>query len=251
MSPPIRPYTISPHQAGLAIDADGRFVWPIDRPRRTKLAIQGGGGWRAMQRDGIFDSDEWVVFGLNNFWGVCRDSSDRLRADVWWEFHRIHPYNNGPHAGRPIQDANDMQWLRECPVPIYTVEPFTENPHAVVWPLDRYAKKYRRYIACTFAVQLMTALEEGFDEVAVYGLALLNGTQREATVESANVAYWLGMLEGRGVRITIPDSVTDDGTNYPQLLLAHPWVYGWNYWEEADWVLHEYLSMWHRRPKAV
>ena len=250
MSPPIRPYTISTHQAGLSLDADGRFVWPTDRPRRTKLAIQGGGGWRAMQRDGIFDSDEWVVYGLNNFWNVCRDSSGRFRADIWYEFHAIYPYTDGPHAGRQIQDPNDMQWLRECPVPIYTVEPFPENPRAVVWPLERYTRTYRRYIACTFAVQLMTALEEGFDEVAVYGLALLNGTQREATLEASNVAYWLGMLEGRGVRVTIPLAVDDDGRDYKPLLLAHPFVYGLDYWEESDFAL-AYLSTWHRRPKAV
>ena len=203
-----------------------------------------------MRRDGIFDSDEHVVFSINNFWNASRDSAGRLRSDVWFEFHQIYPDVGGHEIWKRIQDDNDMKWLRECPVPIYTVEPFLDNPRAVVWPLDYYASKYRRYIACTFAVELMTALEEGFSEVVVYGLELLMGTKREATVEASNVAYWLGLLEGRGVKVSIMDGVDESGRDYHPLLLDHPWVYGMNYWAERRWV-EEYCKRWDSLPQAV
>jgi len=246
MSPPIHPYTLSPHQAGLTLDDRGRFVWPSDRPRRTKVAIFGACGHRAMCRDGIFDDPSWIIFALNNFWNVARDAERRLRADVWFEFHQIRPDRDGVWRGRAIQDCHDLEWLRTCPVPIYVVEPFPENPRAVVWPFDHYFARYRRYVACSFAAQLMTALEEGFAEVAVYGLSLLNGTQRETTVEASNVAYWLGYLEGHGVTVHVPED--EHGT--PQLLLMHPYVYGAEYWVERDWV-ERYLAHWTERPRAI
>ena len=201
-----------------------------------------------MLRDGLCDSDEWVLFSLNNFWGSSVDSEKRLRADIWWEFHQIHPDIIGPENGRQIQDRYDMEWIRTCPVPIYTVEPFPENPNAVVWPVEYYVDRCggRRYIACTFAAQLMTLFVEGFTEIAVYGLELLNGTKREATIEASCVAYWLGYLEGKGVRIRVGTRV--DGES--QLLLTHPYVYGVEYWRERRWV-EGYVASFDYRPVAV
>ena len=201
-----------------------------------------------MLRDGIFDSDEWFICSINNFWNSSRDSHGRLRADIWWEFHQITPDAIGSEIGRQIQDRYDMEWIRTCPVPIYTVEPVPENPNAVVWPMEHYIERCggRRYIACTFAPQLMTLLVEGFEEIAVYGLELLNGTKREATVEASCVAYWLGYLEGRGVRIRVPPD--DEGE--PQLLLTHPYVYGVEYWRERRWV-ERYVALFDYRPVAV
>ena len=247
MSDPIRPYVLSAHQSGLTIGLDGRLAWPAGVTRRHKVAIYGAGGWRGMLRDGIFDNDDWIIFSLNNFWNTSRDSTDALRADVWWELHQISPDPCGPEAGRAIQDRWDMRWLATCPVPIYVAEPYPINRKATVWPVADYARLCgRKYIACTFAAQLMTVLAEGFGEVAIYGLDLLAGTRREATVEASCVAYWLGVLEGRGVKITISDH--DDGR--AQFLLTHPFVYGIEYWLERRWV-ERYLRRWPDLPEAI
>lgn len=233
-SPDIRPYTLSPHNVGLSINPEtGRFVWPEGKPSRRIAVIHGSGGWRAMRDEGIFDSDEYVIFSLNNFWPRSRDSQDRLRADCWFELHT-------PTPG--IQDPNDMQWLRECPVPIYTTEPFPENPRAVRWPLEYYVRKYgRSYFACSFAAEILTAFEEGFEELRLYGLSLLLGTKRECTVESSNVNFWLGYVMGRGMRVVIHE---DD------FLLRHEYVYGFQYWKERRWV-EDYLSTFDQRPVAM
>ena len=202
-----------------------------------------------MRRDGIFDSDEWLVFGINNFWNAARDAHDALRSDLWFELHQITPDENGPDYGTPIQDANDLAWLAKCPVPLYTTQPWAHvNPRAVPWPLTDMVDRCggRRYITCTFAMELMTALVMGVKEVAVYGLELHGGTQREIAVEAACVAYWLGRLEGAGITVTLgarPDGLTP-------WVLYHPYVYGFDYWLERRWV-EAYLRTWDERPGAI
>ena len=147
-----------------------------------------------------------------------RDGEDRLRADRWFE---IHP------PTEDIQDPHDMHWLRECPLPIYTTEPFPDNPNAVVFPVDRLASAYKDYFSCTFAYQIALAIDEGFQEIAVHGLELIYGTQREATVERACVDWWLGYAQGRGIKVTIP---ADD------MVTKHWARYGFDYWREAKMV---------------
>tara|TARA_R110000824_G_scaffold4038_7_gene19210 strand:- start:39 stop:716 length:678 start_codon:yes stop_codon:yes gene_type:complete len=211
VSNPVRPFTISPHNAVSAI-VDGRVVIT---PKRRKVAITGAG--RSIRQIPWTD-ESWEIWGINNFWNAMRDDDGRLRADRWFE---LHPPTTD------IQDPHDMNWLRECPVPIYTTEPFTGNPNAVVFPVDDLAAQFRDYFSCTFAYQIAFAIAEGFTEIAVHGLELAYGTQREATVERACVDWWLGFAEGRGVKVTIPDG---------DHVVRHWSRYGFDYWREAKMV---------------
>jgi len=189
-------------------------------PRRRKVAICGAGKSLRLLP---WDDEAWEIWGINNFWNAMRDSQDRLRADRWFE---LHPPTTD------IQDPQDMIWLRECPLPIYTTEPFPENPQAVVFPVDELAERYRDYFSCTFAYQIALALDEGFDEIAVHGLELVYGTQREATVERACVEWWLGYVEGRGMTVTIP---------HGDHVASHWARYGFDYWSEAN-VVKDYVG---------
>ena len=223
MSRPVNhPLVLSPVNARTSIEA-GRVV--LSQPR-MKVAITGAG--RTL-RDLPWDDSEWEIWGLNNFWNALRDSEGRLRADRWFE---IHPPTTD------IQDPHDMEWLRTCPVPIYTTQAFPVNPNAVVFPVNRLAKKYRDYFSCTFAYQIALAMDEGFREIALHGLELALGTQREATVERACLNWWLGYAEGQGIRITIPDS---------DFVLSHFARYGFDYWNEAKAVEQYCGTLVHRK----
>ena len=238
-SPDIRPYALSPHQAGLRV-VDGRIAMPEGVPRRRKVVIWGFGS--PTVRRVPFDDPSFEVWSINNGWNVSRDREDRLRADVWFEQHGVTPDEVGPDAGQPIQDANDLKWIETCPVPIYLTEPHA-NPNAVVWPWRAMvAKGYRRYFTCTFAMQVCEALEVGFDEIHLFGLDLLLGTKREATVEAACLNYWLGLAEGRGVRVVVQSDEL--------LLLRHPYVYGHHYWDERRFV-ESYVARWDDLPTAI
>lgn len=252
-SPEIRPYTLSPTVADLVV-ADGVVRYRDERLRRRRVAICGSPGLRMMP----WDDPTVECWAINNFWNVARDAHGRLAASRWWEQHQITPDVSGPHAGQPIQDANDMRWIDECPVPIYTTEPWPANPRAVAWPVDDYVRRgYRDYFACTFAMQIATAIDERFEEIVVCGLELLMGTKREMTVESSCVSYWLGLAEGRGIRVTLArkaNGLWGDGfgriASDEQLLLKHPYRYGHEYWLEADLVKH-YVGRFDEVPAAV
>jgi len=216
VSRPVRPYVLSPHNSNTTI-VNGEV---IVEPRRKKVAITGAGD---SMRFLPWQDPSWELWGINNFWNAMRDANDHLRACRWFE---IHPPTTD------IQDEHDMNWLRECPVPIYTTQPFDDNPNAVVFPVDRLANKYRDYFSCTFAYQIALAIDEGFEEIAVHGLELAYGTQREATVERACVDWWLGFAEGRGLKVTVPEQ---------DFTLKHWARYGFDYWKEANTV-KEYVG---------
>ena len=240
MSDPIQPYTLSPHNAGIVIGSDGRFIWPA--PPRKKVVIWGLGN-RECRRLIPFDSGEFAIFSINNGWNASRDSLGRLRCDCWWEMHQWTKDARGPDAGRDIQDRFDMQWIDSCQVPIYLVEPYPDNPNAGVWPFAYYASKYRSYWTCTFAYQVATAIEEGFSEIHLFGLQLLLGTKREATVESSCLNYWLGLAEGRGVKVVIHGDQA--------FLLEHQGLrYGADYWLERRMV-EQYVRRWGSLLEAV
>lgn len=245
-SPDIRPYILSPVIAPLEI-RDGRVDYKPESARRKKVAICGSGGVWTMP----WENPEYECWAINNFWNAARDQQGRLAASRWWEQHQIVPDQSGPDAGKQIQDHNDMRWIDTCPVPLYTTEPWPSNPNAVVWPIEYFARKYRDYFACTFAMQIIQAFDEGFEEIMVCGLELLRGTKREATVESSCVSYWLGYVEGRGMKVTIPAGYHPRvGYQWPQQLLTHPYRYGHQYWLERRWV-ERYIAELDGRPVAI
>lgn len=253
-SPQIRPYVLSPHVADLVVErrpsvvgstatlVDTVVAYRDESKRRRKVAICGAGGVRQMP----WDDPSYECWSINNFWNASRDSLGRVAASRWWEQHQITPDADGVHGGEAIQNEQDMAWIRTCPVPLYTTEPVPDNPRAVVWPVAAMAAIYRDNFACTFAMQIAQAIHERFEVLRVCGLELLRGTQREATLESTCVAYWLGLAEGRGIRLEIP--LRDDGDE--QWLLRHPYRYGHEYWLEADFA-KEYCATLNGRAVAV
>jgi hypothetical protein len=105
------------------------------------------------------------------------------------------------------------------------------------------ARRFRDYFTCTFAMQVCQAIDEDFEELHLFGLSLLLGTQREATVESSCLNWWLGLAEGRGMRVVVDPC-------YEPFLLRHPFRYGHEYWHERTFV-ERYLETWTQRPVAI
>ena len=117
-----------------------------------------------------------------------------LRADRWFDLHQ--------HCA---QTEDDLRWIAKCPVPIYLPEDLqTASPLAVRYPLAEMEDRYGGYWACTFAYQIALALSEGFTRIGLYGVELAYGTARERTVEWANVAWWAGYAEAKGITLELP-----------------------------------------------
>lgn len=174
----------------------------------TKLAIIGA-GWG---RDTFpWEDESWCVQALNEIY--------QPRFDRHWELH--------PMA---VQNERELAWLASCPTPCYVLdlaEAQGKVANAVEYPLERVldVTKGRRYFTCTFAFQVALAVADGFKEIGLWGVELDFGTIRERLVEKPCVEYWLGLAEGRGVKVTLPLGST---------LLQRDYLYGYDYDEELS-----------------
>lgn len=204
-----RDFEMSPFNSEVAYDPSTGFAECT--PERPKICIYGAGRGR---EEAPLEDPTWTVWALNLV--PPMDQHGRLRADVWWDIHQ-----------RVAQTEDDLKWMAECPFPIY-VTPDCEDisPRAIAYPLAQVEAIFRAtYWACTFSYQIALAICMGADEIGLYGVELPWGTMRERTVEWANVAYWIGQAEARGVTVRRPA-----GT----MLANHFGRYGFEYTKELD-----------------
>ena len=208
----------SPLNAGRILDGEIRVIRP-SRGRPLRIALLGAMPSRTLAP---LEDPTWEVWSLNRI--LPLDVQGRFRSDRWFE---LHPWS--------AQDDADIAWLRENPVPCYTLDSWPWIPHSVRFPVERiHAAFPRRYYTCTFAFQIALALIEGVQEIGLWGVDLPLGSPRERTVERACVEYWLGVAEGRGVTITLPEDCT---------MLWRPWLYGYDYYQEDEHIKAELMAL--------
>lgn len=160
-----------------------------EMPAKTKVCIVGAGHGA---KEAPLEDPEWSVWALNTV--APFDSKGRVRADRWFELHQ-----------RCAQSEDDMRWLAKCPIPCYVPPDLVNvNPMFVRFPLEKLEVEFGTYWCCTFAYQIALAMHEGIKDIGLYGVELAYGTERERTVEWANVSWWMGFGESRGVRFWLP-----------------------------------------------
>ena len=190
---------------------------------RKKVCIVGFE--EAVNPQAPMNDPEWEIWGLNhaNRLGFMKDDEGKLRVDRWFDLHEEH-----------AQSPEDLEWTHTCPVPIYLTSLYTENPMALVYPLEEVMCKFSRpaetghqpdYWCSSFAYMLALAAYEGFKEIRISGVNLNFG--RELPIERGNLEYWMGYLRGLGYCITTPSD---------SKLCRHPYRYGFQYIEEKEWV---------------
>ena len=207
----------SPLNAGRLLDGEIR----VSRPGLEKrVALIGA---MPSRRHAPLDDPRWEVWSLNRILPI--DRHGRLRSDRWFE---LHPWT--------AQDEHDIAWLHENPVPCYTLDTWPWVTNSVRFPLEQVQAAFpkRSYYTCTFAFQIALALLEGVQEIGLWGVDLPLGSPREQTVERACVEYWLGLAEGRGVTITLPEECT---------MLWRPYLYGYDYYDELENIRAELMTL--------
>ena len=189
----------------------------MPKPQRSRVAIYAFG---LGKNEAPLDDDGWDVWALNVIPPI--DSAGRLRADLWFEIHEKH-----------AQSADDMRWIRKCPVPM-VVPPCLEDytPCPVTIPMDRMMLRFglNAPYACTFAYQIAMALLVGYETIGLFGVELAYGSPRERTVEWACVNWWIGFAEAKGVEIVRPRGMRVG----PSRLGQHPHFYGLDYDAEIE-----------------
>ena len=125
-----------------------------------------------------------------------------------------------------------MSWLKRNIVPIYMQDVDKEVPASIRYPREIIFAENRRYFTCHAAYMIALALSEGVTHIGVWGINY--SADSEYGTQRGSCEYWLGVAEGRGVRIVLSEKNT---------LLQHPaQLYGYESHDENGRLVEAYRS---------
>lgn len=76
-----------------------------------------------------------------------------------------------------------------------------------LFPYDHIINKYGIYFCSSYALMLVYAIEQGYKEIKFLGLRYnYLDNDREIFQERANLEYWIGIFQGKGIKIDISDT---------------------------------------------
>ena len=160
-------------------------------PRRKKVAIVGFAS-NTLHLVPWFDP-EFEIWGMNQ-----AHLSFPRRADRWFEMHQ-------PEATADVRDPEYLNFLKNCPIPVYMIQQYDEYPTSLRYPIED-AINYvgQDYFMSSVAFMLVLAAMEGIEEVHLYGINLAIGD--EYFYEKPNCEFIIGLLRGRGIRVYVPQA---------------------------------------------
>lgn len=137
-----------------------------------------------------------------------------------------------------------LKWLRTNTTPIYMQERYPHIPASRKYPKDRLLAEYggaRRYVKNHLAWMAMMALAEGVGTIGIWGINY--GHVSEYDMQRGSAEYWLGRLEGAGVRLILPDECT---------LLAEPkGLYGYESHDDHGRLVESYKQRMPRPAETI
>jgi hypothetical protein len=90
-------------------------------------------------------------------------------------------------------------------VPIYTTRPESWLPNSQVYPLDEVIEKTLGgidYFQSSIAYMFALAIHQGYREITVAGVDLVSADYKS---QRCNLEWMVGLAQGRGVDVLIPD----------------------------------------------
>ncbi len=175
-----------------------------------------------------FDDPSLSIWTLNDAFSLGFP-----RIDMQFEQHPLgsfvfrDPKNRTPVTpdqlppGRYLRPAGYVEWLRQQSqtIPVLLQEEPSGpgwGPHAKRYPLEHICEKYREFLQVDpewdkpYASSgplwmLLYALDQGYDEIGVYGIHL--ATEREYIDQRPNFEAALSYAIGKGVKVTLPPGV--------------------------------------------
>lgn len=139
-----------------------------------------------------FDDPSWEIWTHNSS-ARFLPRADRifdLHPRWWWEKEK-----------RWL--PNYVKWLKQCPVPIYMQRRYPDIPQSIAYPKARVLAEFRRYFSTQTAWMIALALTEGVTHIGFFGIHY--ATKDERGEQRPGCEYWMGVAEGRGVQLVIPE----------------------------------------------
>ena len=184
-----------------------------------------------------FGDQSWEIWGVNNLYLHIP------RWTRWFEIHsvmydeikkkwfrRMNPdLKKGTYEwsdnfrGQPVGDY--IAGLAKMDCPVYMQRHWDAVPGSQPYPLKEVLARFpRQYFTNTISWMLALAIYEGFQEINVYGVDMAVGSEYHHQRPSCE--YFLGIAEGMGLKVFIPDEAD---------LLKTRFLYGFGESEKSKW----------------
>lgn len=157
--------------------------------RSRKVAILGN---HKSVEHAPWDDQSWELWSHTSTHAVVKRPPDRyfdLHPKSWWQAEGS--WKKGYCA-----------WLAALQTPIFMQEKYRDVPASIRYPKERILAEFRPYFTSQTAWMIALALTEGVTHIGLFGIAYEHYT--EYATQRAGAEYWLGVAEGRGVRIVLP-----------------------------------------------
>jgi len=147
----------------------------------------------------VFDDPDMEVWGLNQLYLPFPLMAER--ADRWFQIHHTHDYDAA------VRDHKHGDWLgewsKQTGKPIYMQHNMPDIPSSIAYPVDYICGKYGRYFTNSISWMIITAIEDGFEEMFIYGVDMAQDSEYESQRPSCE--YFIGLARGMGIKVYVPD----------------------------------------------
>jgi len=181
---------------------------PVVPPKRHKIAVV---GFASNTRDEApYKDTSWEIWGLNNLWSFLP------RWDRWFEVH-------DPKQLEGLYGPEYIKFLKEAAQPIYMQAHVPEYPASIAYPKAELEERVnpRKFWPSSISFMLALAIDELSDsdkraipgaEIFIAGIDLLGDD--EYTFQREGCGHLIGLAEGRGIKVTIPEKASLLKANY-------------------------------------
>lgn len=133
-------------------------------------------------------------------WGLNEFAPELPRLDRWFQIHdrqRVTKNNE--------KDPKHLKKLKSSKCSVYMQEKFEDIPNSVKYPLEEMQKKYGNMFASTFDYMMALAIEEGYEDIRLYGIDM--AIHGEYAHQRPTALFWIGIARGKGIDVWVhPDS---------------------------------------------
>jgi len=181
-------------------------------PKRSKIAVV---GFASNTRDEApYTDGSWEIWGLNNLWKFLP------RYDRWFEIH-------DPTQIEQLYGPEYVAFLKTAVVPVYMQAHYDEFPASVAFPRVELEARVvgRQFWPSSISYMLALAIDELSDEnkraipgaeLFIAGIDLIGDD--EYNFQREGCGHLIGVAEGRGIKVTIPEKAS---------LLKGSYMYGY------------------------
>lgn len=136
--------------------------------------------------------DNWTVWAVNE---LGMEQAGVYHA--WFNLHR---------AAELRRDyPKNVEWLKNCTAPVFTLDEMPEIPSNEIFPVDLVkASVPQPYFRSSIAWMVAYAMMYKIEEIGIWGVDMLYHS--EYGYQKPNLEWLLGIAQGKGIKVTLPDN---------------------------------------------